>query len=72
MRALGLLLVIAGVVVLVNKGISYTKTTKLIDTGPVQASVRHTEHVYLEPLVGVCGIAGGVLLILLGRRRKEG
>ena len=71
MRALGLLLVIAGLAVLVNKGISYTKTTQLIDTGPLQASVQHTKHVYLEPLVGVCGVAGGVMFILLGRRRKE-
>ena len=71
MKTLGLLLVIVGVVVLVNKGISYTKTTKLIDAGPLQASVQHTKHVYLEPLVGVCGVAGGVMFILLGRRRKE-
>ena len=63
MRMLGLLLVIAGVGVLVNKGISYTKTTKLIDAGPLQASVQHDEHVYLEPWVGVCAVAGGVLLI---------
>ena len=40
MKILGLLLVIVGVVVLVNKGISYTKTTKLIDAGPLQASVQ--------------------------------
>ena len=70
MRTLGVLLVIAGVVVLVNKGFSYTKTTNLIDAGPLHASVRHTEHVYLEPLVGVCGVAGGVL-ILLRRRPKD-
>ena len=62
------MLMIAGVAVLANKGFSYTKTTKVIEAGPVQASVRHTEHVYLEPLVGVCGVAGGVLLVLLGRR----
>lgn len=68
MRTLGLLLVAVGVVVLVNKGISYTKTTKLIDAGPIQASVRHTKHVYLEPLAGAAGVVAGVLLILLARR----
>ena len=68
MKTLGLLLVIVGVVVLVNKGISYTKTMKLIDAGPLQASVQRTKHVYLGPLVGVCAVVGGVLLILLGRR----
>ena len=70
MKALGLLLVLAGVVVLVNKGISYTKTTQLIDAGPLQASVQHTKHRYLEPPVGLSCIAGGALLILLGRRAK--
>jgi hypothetical protein len=68
MRTLGLLLAAAGVVVLVNKGISYRKTTKLIDAGPVQASVQRTKHVYLAPLVGAAGVAGGVLLIVLGRK----
>lgn len=68
MRTLGLLLVIAGVVVLIDQGISYTKTTKLIDAGPLQASVRHTKYVPLEPLVGVGGIIGGALLLLAARK----
>lgn len=71
MRAIGLLLLIAGIAVLVNKGISYPKTTNVIDVGPIQANIQHTDHIYLEPLVGVCGIVGGVLLILLGRKSKE-
>ena len=70
MRALGLLLVIAGLVVLAGKGISYTKTTKLIDAGPLQASVQRTKHMYLEPPVGMSCIAGGALLIMLGRKAK--
>ncbi len=70
MRAIGLLLLIAGIAVLVNKGISYPKTTNIIDTGHVQASIQHTEHIYLEPLVGVCGIIGGVMLIVFGRKTK--
>ena len=69
MRTMGMFLLVVGVLVLVNGGVSYTKTTKLIDTGPLQASVRHTEHVYLEPLVGVSGVVGGLLLVFLSRRR---
>ena len=68
MKNIGVLLVIAGLAVLVNKGFSYTKTTQLVDAGPLQASFQHTKHVYLEPLVGVCGAAGGVMLILLARK----
>jgi hypothetical protein len=70
MRNIGLLLVLAGIVVLVYKGFSYPKTVSLIDAGPLQASFSHTEHVYLEPIVGVAGIAGGIALILFGRKSR--
>jgi len=61
-------LIIAGILVLVNKGFFYTKTTMLIDAGPLQANVQRSKHVPLEPLVGVCGIAGGLLILLLARK----
>lgn len=71
MRTLGLLLLVAGIIVLANKGFSYRKTTKIVDLGPVQASVERTKHVYLEPLIGVSGVGGGLALLLLARKRKE-
>lgn len=66
MKKLGLLLIIAGIVVLASKGLMYTQTTMHVDAGPLQASVQRSRPV--PPLVGACAIAGGLLLLLLARK----
>ncbi len=71
MRIIGYFLIIVGVAVLINKGISYKKTTRLLDLDSVQASVRHTKHIALEPFVGVFAVAGGILIILFGSKPNE-
>jgi len=69
MKILGLVLIIAGFAVLANKGYTYRKTTTLIDSGPVQASFQHDKHVYVEPLVGLIALAGGVVLLVQGKSK---
>ena len=71
MRTLGLIALIAGAFVLLNRGYSYTKTTKIVDAGPIQASVDLDKHVYLQPRVGVGAVLGGIILLGLGRRRER-
>ena len=50
MRALGAILIVLGIVALVWGGISYTKREKVIDVGPIEASVDERKTIPLPPV----------------------
>jgi uncharacterized membrane protein YidH (DUF202 family) len=68
MRALGILLIVLGVVALVYGGITYTHEKKVVDLGPIQASKKETSTVPLPPILGVVAIIGGGALVFTGRK----
>jgi uncharacterized membrane protein YidH (DUF202 family) len=63
MRALGAILIILGVFALVYGGIRYTKREKVIDVGPIEASVDHKKTIPMPPLLGAAALIAGVVLI---------
>jgi len=44
-------------------GISYTKREKVIDVGPIEASVDERKHIPLPPVVGVVAVLAGVIMV---------
>lgn len=68
MRTLGVVLIIAGVLALVYQGFTYTKREKVIDVGPIEASVDKKERVPLSPIIGAVALVGGIVLVLSGRK----
>ena len=63
MRVLGAILVVLGVLALVYGGIRYTKQEKVIDVGPIEATVEHQKTVPLPPLAGAVAVVAGIILI---------
>ena len=63
MRVLGAILVVLGVLALVYGGIQYTKQEKVIDVGPIEASVAHKKTIPLPPLAGAAALVAGIFLI---------
>ena len=64
----GMVLIIVGVVALLVGGFRYTKREKVIDVGPVEATVEKHERVAIPPIVAGLLVAGGVVLLFVGRR----
>ena len=69
-RIFGILLVIAGTLALAYGGFSYTKASHDVKLGSIQFSVKEKESVAIPMWGGVAGITAGVLLLLLGGRKK--
>ncbi len=66
----GIALIILGVLALAYQSITYTTREKVIDLGPLQASVDKKKSIPLPPIVGAVALAGGVVLVIVGARRS--
>lgn len=70
MKALGIVLMIAGVLALAYGGFSWNTHKKAIDMGPLQVERTQRHTVLLPPLVGIGALViGGVLVFAGGRAR---
>jgi hypothetical protein len=68
MRALGIVLIVLGILSLAYGGFTYTHQKKVVDLGPIQASKKETSTVPLPPILGVVAIIGGSALLVTGKR----
>ena len=59
-----------GVIALAYGGISYTREEKVLDIGPFEATAKTRETIPLPPLLGGLALAGGVVLLIAGSRRR--
>jgi hypothetical protein len=68
---LGILLIVAGALVLAYQGINYTREKKVIDMGPVQVTKETHERIPIPPIFGGLAWVGGVVLLVMGTRSKS-
>ncbi|HEX5474062.1 MAG TPA: hypothetical protein VFX12_05300 [Vicinamibacterales bacterium] len=69
MRALGIVLIVIGLVALIFGGISWTRHEKVLDIGPVQAEVQKRHTLPLPPIFGGLAVVAGVALVIAGGKR---
>lgn len=63
---IGVLLIVGGIIVLVMRGIPYTKSRNEVEVGPLK--VTSQERGYVPPVVGLVAIVAGGALIFAGRK----
>lgn len=66
----GIILIILGVLALAYQGITYTTREKVIDIGPLKASVDKEKNIPLPPIIGIVALVAGVGLVYFGSRRS--
>lgn len=67
LRIVGVILIIAGVVVLAMKGISYTKSRDAVKIAGVEISKE--DKGFVPPYVGAIALVAGILLVVAGGRK---
>jgi hypothetical protein len=65
---IGVILIIAGLVVVAMKGIPYTKSRNEMEVGPLKVTTQ--ERGLVTPIVGVAAIVIGGVLVFAGRGRS--
>jgi drug/metabolite transporter (DMT)-like permease len=63
---IGVILIVAGVIVVAMKGIPYTKSHNEVEVGPLKVTAQ--ERGMVTPIVGIAAIVIGGLLVVAGRK----
>lgn len=71
MKIAGIILIVLGVIALAYGGISYTREEKVLDIGPIEATAETRETIPLPPLLGGLALAGGIVLLIAGAKRRR-
>lgn len=66
----GIVLVIVGVLALAYQGINYNRHETVMNVGPMHVETVTHERIPLPPILGGLALAGGVVLLVMGARKK--
>jgi len=66
----GIVLVALGVLALAYQGITYTTRGDTIDLGPLKITTQQKKTLPLPPILGILALVGGVVLLVMDRRRN--
>jgi len=72
MKIIGFILIVIGLVMLLLRGIEYTKKEKVIDAGPVEISKKEPRTITWPYYAGGIAIVAGILLVLVDSRKPKG
>lgn len=67
---IAVILIVIAIVAFGYQGITYTTREKVLDIGPLHMTAEKTRTLPLPPIVGAIALTGGILLLVL-RRKKD-
>jgi uncharacterized membrane protein len=70
MKALGIVLIVLGVVLMIITGINVTHKEKVADIGKVEIDKEKTTPINWSPIVGGVLLVGGIAVLLTASNRK--
>ncbi len=65
----GVVLIVLGLFAFAYQGITYTTREKVLDLGPLEATVEKEKTVPLPPIFAGLALASGVILVVVGAKR---
>jgi hypothetical protein len=70
MRALGIVLIVAGVIMMIITGVNFVSEEKIVDLGQVEISKQENNPVSWSPIVGTILLVAGVVVVMTGSDRR--
>jgi hypothetical protein len=68
----GIVLLVLGLISFAYQGISFTKSEKVLEIGPITATKQTKQTIPLSPVLGGAAMLGGIVLLVAGARRERG
>jgi hypothetical protein len=66
--AVGLILIVLGIVALAYQGITYTTHKQVFKAGPIEATKTEHNTIPISPILGGLALIGGVVVLMAGRK----
>jgi hypothetical protein len=66
---IGIVLIAVGIVAFAYQGITYTTREKVVEIGPVEVTAEKTKTLPLPPIVGAVALVGGIVLLIIDRKK---
>ena len=66
---IGIILIAIGIFAFAYQGISFTTREKVVDLGPIQMTAEKTRTLPLPPIVGGIALVGGIVLLVVGKKK---
>ncbi len=71
MKALGIILIIAGILMLIFRSFSFTKEEKVMDVGPLEVNKKENKTVGWPVYAGGIAVAAGVVILIVDRKKTS-
>jgi uncharacterized membrane protein YidH (DUF202 family) len=68
-KTLGIVLVAIGIIMMIYTGFNYVTTEKVVDLGPIEINAEKSHNVQWPPIVGLVLIVGGIVIIVLDKKK---
>ncbi|MCB0650055.1 MAG: hypothetical protein KDC85_02125 [Saprospiraceae bacterium] len=68
-KTFGFVLLAIGIIMMAYTGFNYVTTEKVVDIGPIEINAEKNHTVQWPPLVGLVLIVGGIIVIVLDKKK---
>lgn len=69
MRITGIILIVAGILMMVFSGFNFTSKEKVLDIGPIQVNKEKEHHIGWPVWTGGIAVLAGIGLVVAGRKK---
>ena len=66
---IGIILIAIGIFAFAYQGFTFTTREKVVDIGPIHMTAEKTRTIPLPPIMGGISLAGGIVLLVLGKKK---
>lgn len=70
MKLFGIILIIAGILMLIFRGFSFTKEKKVIDVGPLEVNKKEQKSVGWPMYAGGIAVIAGIVLVVADKKKS--
>lgn len=70
MKIAGILLIIAGILMLIFRGFNFTQEKKLVDIGPMEINKQQKKFVGWPFYAGGVTLAAGIIVLVAGKKKS--
>ncbi|MET0394748.1 MAG: hypothetical protein ABW019_16500 [Chitinophagaceae bacterium] len=70
MKVIGIILIIAGIAMLIFRGVSVQTEKKIIDAGPLEVTKKENKWIGWPVYAGAVAIVAGIVLVVADRKKR--